>query len=79
MHLIWTTVWLVHLVDDNNGKQVQLEGFLQYETGLRHRAFKGIHQQDNTVSHFQYTLHFSTKIGVAWSVYHIDFHIIISN
>ena len=79
MHLVWTTVWLIHLVDHNDGKQVQLKGLLQHETGLWHGTLEGIHQEDNTVCHFQYTLHLTTEVGVAWSVYHIDFYVFISN
>ena len=43
------TVGLVHLVDYNNRFQTDLQSFLQYKTGLRHRAFKSIHQQDTSV------------------------------
>ena len=43
IHFLGTTVRLIHLIHDNNGLQTDLQSFLQDETCLRHRTFKGIH------------------------------------
>ena len=79
MHLIGPAVWLIYLVDHHNRMQVELQGLLEYKTRLRHRPFKGIHQQDYPVGHFQYPLYFSAEIRVTRGVDHIDFYIFIGN
>ncbi len=77
VHFIRAAVGLVHLVDDYDRLQVQLKGLLQDETGLRHRAFEGIHQQQHTIGHFQHTFNLSTEIRVTGGIYYVDLGIFI--
>ena len=53
--------------------------FLQYEFGLRHGSFKSIHNKDDTVYHFQYTLNLAAEVCMTWGVDDIDFCILIKN
>ena len=73
MHLLWGTVFLIHLVDNHNWFKLHLNGFLQDKAGLRHRPLKGIYKQEYSIGHIQYTLYFSSEVRVARSVYNIDF------
>ena len=50
---------------------------MQNKTGLRHRAFKGIHQKQNAIHHFEHPLHLSAKISVTGRVDNIDFYALI--
>ena len=68
VHLLGAAVGLVDLVDDHNGLEAHLDGFLQYETCLRHRPFEGVDQQQHAVGHVEHALHFAAEVGVAWSV-----------
>ena len=55
----------------------ELQRLLQNETGLRHRAFKRIDQQDNAVNHLENTLDLAGEVGVTRGVYNIDLRIFI--
>ena len=68
-----TTVRFVYLVHHNDGFQTNLQSFLQHETCLGHRTFESIHQQDTSVCHVQYTLHFTSEVTVSRSINDIDF------
>ena len=48
------------------------QGFLRYETCLRHGALYGIHQQQHRIHHRQHPLHLSAKICVARGVNDVD-------
>lgn len=67
-------VGLVHLVDHHDGLQTYLQGLLKHETGLRHRALKGIDKEQTTIGHIEHALHLSTEIRVTRRVEDIDFH-----
>ncbi|KAF5033531.1 hypothetical protein DSECCO2_605710 [anaerobic digester metagenome] len=69
----------VNLVDNNNWLQVQSKGFFKHKTCLRHRAFKSIHNKQNTVSHIEHALHFSSEIGVTRSVDDVYFKPFVAN
>ena len=51
--------------------------FLKHKTSLRHRTFKGINQQKNSISHIEHALYFTTEIAwpgvsmilILWSLY----------
>src|SRR4051812_34777187 len=77
MYFVRTAIRFIYFIDNNDRTQVQMQSFLQYETGLGHRAFKGIHQQQYTIGHFEYTLHLTTEIGVTWSIDYIDLNVLI--
>src|SRR5450830_1707251 len=62
----------VDLVDDDDGLQAQGEGLAGDETGLRHRAFLGIDQQQHRVDHRQHALDLAAEVGVARRVDDVD-------
>ena len=74
-----TSLWTVDLVNTYDNRQVQFQCFLQYEFGLRHGSFKSIHNKDDTVYHFQYTLNLAAEVCMTWGVDDIDFCILIKN
>ena len=45
---------------------------MRHETGLRHRAFDGIHQQQHRIHHRQNALDFATEIGVSRGIDDVD-------
>lgn len=47
---------------------------MKHETGLRHRALKGIDEEQTTIGHIEHALHLSTEIRVTRRVEDIDFH-----
>jgi len=79
LHFVRTAVRLIYFIDNNNWVQAQVQCFLQYKTCLRHWSFKGIHQQTNTICHFQYPLYLTAKVGVTRGIDHINFNAFISN
>ena len=66
-------VGLVHLVDDHDGLETQLDGFLKHKAGLGHGAFEGVHHQQHAVGHIQHTLHLAAEVAVARGVDDVDF------
>ena len=44
VHLVRAAIFLVHLVDDDDGMQAQFQGLAQHKSGLGHGPFEGIHQ-----------------------------------
>ena len=77
--LFGAAVGFVHLVDHHDGFQSDLQSLLQDKACLRHRAFKGIDEQDAAVGHIEHTFHLSAKIGVARCVNDIDFGVFVSD
>ena len=77
MHFIRATVWFVNLIDNHNWFEAQLNCFAQYKTSLRHWTFKGIHQKENAICHFQNAFYFSTKVGVTWSIDDVDLGVFV--
>ena len=65
-------VLAVDLVDDHHGLVAHLQRFLEHETGLRHGAFGGVHQQQHAVHHVHDAFHLAAEIGVAGSIHDID-------
>ena len=49
-----------------------VERFAQHEPRLRHRSFRGVDQQQGSVSHFQHALDFAPKISMTWCVDDVD-------
>ena len=73
LNLVGTAVEFVHFVDDDDGLELHLQGFLQNETCLRHRSLEGINEQEDAVGHVEHTFHFTSEIGVPRSVDDVDF------
>ena len=44
MNFIGAAIRFIYLINYHDGFQVEVQGFLQHETGLRHWAFKCINQ-----------------------------------
>ena len=69
-------IFFVHLVDDHDGLQPQLDGLAKNKSRLRHRAFKGIHHKKYGIGHFQHPLHLAAKIRVARRVDEVDLDVL---
>ena len=67
-----TRAGTVNLVNDHNGVQTLVEGFLRNKTCLGHRPFGGIHHQQDRIDHRQDSLNFATKVSVTGRVYDVD-------
>ena len=72
IHLLGTTVGFVHFVDDHDGLQTNLQGFLQHESRLRHRPLESVNEQQTAVGQIQHALHLAAEVGVTRSVDDID-------
>ena len=79
LYLIRATVELVNLVDHKHRLLTHLNGLLKHETCLWHTALECIHQKDHTIRHIEHTLHLSTEVAMARSIYDIDLHALIYN
>jgi hypothetical protein len=79
LHLAKTRVGLVDLVDADDNPMVQIKRLLQDETGLRHRAFRRVNQQNNAVHHLQNTLHLAAEIRVTGGIDDVDLHAVVVN
>ena len=79
MYFFWRTVVLVHFIDHHTRLQTKVNRLLKHKTGLWHRPFKGIYQQQNPVGHVQNTLYLTTKIGVTRGIYNVDFSVFVNN
>ncbi len=77
LHFVGTAVVFVDLVDDHHGFQPHLDGFLQHETCLRHRAFKSVDKQQAAVGHVEHTFHLAAEVGVSRGVDDVDFSVLV--
>jgi len=75
----WAGTWTVNLVYYNNGRQFQFQCFLEHKSGLRHRAFASIDQQQYPVYAAQHSLHLSAEVGVTGGVYDVDLDAVVVN
>ena len=62
INFLRTTVWLVNLINHNDGLQTKLKGFLKDKTCLWHRPLKGINEKEASVGHVKHTLYLTTEI-----------------
>src|SRR5471032_2770421 len=69
----------IDLVDDDDRLQAQRQRFTRDETGLRHRAFLCIDQQQHRVDHRQHALDFAAEVGVARGVDDVDVGAVVLN
>src|SRR6185369_6076636 len=56
--------------------QPKSQCFTQHETGLWHRPFNRIDQQQRTIDHIEYALDFASEVGVAGGIDNVDFGIV---
>ncbi len=73
-HLVHPRLRAVHLVDDHDGAQVQLQRLLEHEVGLRHRALNGINDEQHPIRHEEHAFNLPAEVGVAWGVDNVDLH-----
>ena len=69
---VGTRAGAVDFVDDDDGMQSHVEGFLGDEAGLWHRAIHGVHQQENAVNHGEDALDFAAEVGVSGGIDDVD-------
>ena len=69
----------VDLIDADDEGKIQCQRFLRDKTSLRHRSFKCVYHQDDSVYHLQDTLHLSAEIGVAGRVDDVDLCPVVGN
>ena len=67
----------IHLVDDDDDRQAERQRMLEHETGLRHRAFKRVDEQQHAVHHLEHALNLAAEIGVAGGIDDVDLHVLI--
>jgi hypothetical protein len=65
-------VGAVDLVDHDDRLEAQRKRLAGDELGLRHRAFRGVDEQDHAVDHAQDALDFTAEVGVAGGVDDVD-------
>ena len=75
--LLAAGVRTVDLVDDDDDRQAERQRMLKDEAGLRHRAFKGVDQQQHAVDHLEHALDLAAEIGVAGGVHDVDLDILV--
>ena len=65
-------VGTVDFVQNDDGRQLGLQGLLQDVTRLGQGAFAGIHQQEDAIDHAEGALDFAAKVAVARRIHDID-------
>ena len=76
-HFLRTRISAVNLVDHHHRRQAGFKSFAQHIARLRQWAFTGVHQQHDSIYHFQCALHLAAKIAVAGCVHNIDLYIVV--
>ena len=77
INLFGAAIRFVHLIDNDDRLQADLQSLLQDEARLRHRSFKSIDQEQTAIGHIQNTLYLAAKVRVARRVYDVDFSVFI--
>ena len=62
----------VNLVDDDDHAVAELQRTAQDKTGLGHRAFRRVHQQNDAVDHLQNTFHLAAEVRMARGIDDVD-------
>ncbi|CAB5034363.1 unannotated protein [freshwater metagenome] len=70
-----TSIRTINFVDNQDDRKFFRERFTQHKTGLWKWAFRGIHQEEHTVNHFESAFYFATEVGVAWGVDDVNGHV----
>nr|BFE75180.1 hypothetical protein GCM10020092_084810 [Actinoplanes digitatis] len=65
-------VGAVDLVDDQDDRQLGLQGLAEHEAGLRQRALAGVDEQGDAVDHGEAALDLAAEVGVAGGVDDVD-------
>jgi hypothetical protein len=72
-------IFSIDFIDNDDGTQPDFEGFAQHESGLRHRTFGGVDEDETTVRHSEDAFDFPAEIGVTGRVDDIDFHAFVGD
>ena len=72
-------VFSIDLVNDNDHRQIRLEGLSKHKTRLWQRSLRGVHQQQCTVRHGQCAFHLTAEIRVSRCVYDVDLDALPAN
>ena len=67
----------IDFIQDDDGRQLGLQRFLQNVARLRKRAFARVHEEKDAIDHAQGALDFAAKIAVAGRVHNVDFRVVI--
>src|SRR5258705_289299 len=71
----WSTRWIaraIHLVDHDDGLESEGQRLARDKTGLRHRTFHRIDQQQHAFHHRQHALDLAAEIGVSGGIDNVD-------
>ncbi len=71
-HRLRPGVLAVDLVDDDDGREAQLERLAEHEPGLGQRPFARVHQQQHAVHHLERPLDLAAEVGVPGRVDDVD-------
>ena len=76
-YIVNSLVRAVYFINNNNHSVPKLQCPAQDKSGLRHRTFRCIHQENNTIYHFEDTFHFPAEIGMTRGIHNIDFGVAV--
>ena len=71
-HFVWTRVFAIDFVDDNDRFDLVFERFFQNKAGLRLRPVVRVNHEQNAVDHFHDALDFAAEIGVPGGIDDVD-------
>ena len=69
----------INLIDHHNRTQALGKGFAGDKSGLGHRAFNCIHQEQHAIDHREDPLHLTAKISMARGVDDVDVRAFVIN
>jgi hypothetical protein len=76
-HLVRPGVRPIDLVYHDDWLQPTFERLGEHIARLRHRPFRGVHEDQRPIRHPQHALHLPAKIGVPWRIDEIDLHALV--
>ena len=76
-HFLRAGVGAVHLIDENNGFQVERQRLLQHKTGLGQGTFRRIHKEQGAVCQIENPFHLTAEVAVTRGVDHVHFCIAV--
>src|SRR4029077_252969 len=65
-------VGTVDLIQDDDRRELGLQGLLQHVARLRERTFAGVYQEEHAIDHAQGALDFASEIAVAGRIDNVD-------
>jgi hypothetical protein len=71
--------WSIDLVDHDDGRTAQREGFPEDESRLRHGAVERVDDEQHAVDHAQNPLDLASEIGVTGRIHDVDLRAVPAN